>query len=230
MGKKERVILFQGDSITDGGRLKGKENEWDLNHQMGHGYAYLINAALGTAYPQAYFRFYNRGISGNRIADLYGRWKEDTLNLNPDVLSILIGINDCGSTLNDQSGSSLDRFEKIYQLLLDEAFEKNESIRIVICEPFALPVGAVAENYAAWTELLKPLQEKARMVADRNHAVFVPLQSRFEEMLQFREPEYWIWDGIHPTVCGHQVIADQWMKYAGKYLMSQEETDGTIMV
>ena len=89
-----KLILFQGDSITDGNRIK--TNEWDLNHQMGHGYAYIINAKLGTQYPEKGYSFLNKGISGNRIADLYGRWQEDTLRYQPDNLSILIGINDVG--------------------------------------------------------------------------------------------------------------------------------------
>ena len=121
MGKTEKIILFQGDSITDGGRLKGKENAWDLNHQMGHGYAFLINAAMGCRYPEKNLRFYNRGVSGNRVGDLYGRWMEDTICLKPDILSVMVGINDCGSTLHDGAGSSPARFEKIYQLMLEEA-------------------------------------------------------------------------------------------------------------
>ena len=213
-GKK--VILFQGDSITDGGRLRGKENEWDLNHQMGHEYAFLINCILGTKYPGEHLEFYNRGLSGNRIADLYGRWKEDCLCMKPDVLSIMVGANDCGFTLQDHTGSEPERFEKIYQLLLEEAREANPRIRLVLCEPFTLPSGVRKTDYEDWKRVLAPLQEKTRRVAERNGAVFVPLQERFLELLQVREAEYWIWDGIHPTVCGHQVIAEQWLKYAGE--------------
>lgn len=216
--KAEKKVLFQGDSITDGGRLKGKENEWDLNHQMGHGYAFLINAAMGCRYPERNLRFYNRGVSGNRIADLYGRWTEDTLCLKPDVLSVFVGINDCGSTLNDGAGSSPERFEKIYQMMLDEVLEQNPETRIVLCEPFVMPVGARKEDYASWKKLIEPLQEKTRAVAEKNRAVFVPLQAKFQELLSVREAEYWIWDGVHPTVCGHQVIAQQWLDYAGELL------------
>ena len=114
-------VLFQGDSITDGGRLK--TNTWDLNHQMGHGYASIINSYLGAKYPEKKLEFLNRGISGNRIADLYGRWKEDTLLHNPDVISILIGVNDAYSIVNNESGSEYERFKKIYRLLIEEAKE-----------------------------------------------------------------------------------------------------------
>ncbi len=214
MEKNEKIILFQGDSITDGGRMRGKENEWDLNHQMGHDYAFLINSVLGTKYPGENLRFYNRGLSGNRISDLYGRWVEDCLALNPDVLSIMVGINDCGFNLKDGTGSSPERFEKIYQLLLDEAKENNPKIKLVLCEPFTLPSGVRRADYEEWKREVEPLQEKTRILAQRNGAVFVPLQEMFFELLKEREAEYWIWDGVHPTVCGHQMIADQWLKYA----------------
>ena len=180
--KKETVILFQGDSITDGKRLRGKENEWDLNHQMGHGYAFVVNALLGSRYPERNLKFINRGISGNRVADLYGRWKEDTLNLHPDVLSILVGINDCGSTIYENAGSDPDRFEKIYQLLIDEAKEQNPDLLLVLCEPFLLPVGERKEHFKKWNDLMKPLQEKTRLLAERNKTIFVPLQDKFNQL------------------------------------------------
>ena len=210
--KKETVILFQGDSITDGKRLRGKENELDLNHQMGHGYAFVVNALLGSRYPERNLKFINRGISGNRVADLYGRWKEDTLNLHPDVLSILVGINDCGSTIYEDAGSDPDRFEKIYQLLIDEAKEQNPDLLLVLCEPFLLPVGERKEHFKEWNDLMKPLQEKTRLLAERNKTIFVPLQGKFNQLCEIREPDYWVWDGVHPTVCGHQILANEWMK------------------
>lgn len=89
--KKGMVFLFQGDSITDGNR--GRNN--DPNHIMGHGYAFSIASRLGADYPEKQFQFYNRGISGNTILDLAQRWQTDTIDLQPDVLSILIGANDC---------------------------------------------------------------------------------------------------------------------------------------
>ena len=208
MEKDGKIILFQGDSITDGGRMRGKENEWDLNHQMGHGYAFLINSALGTKYPEEHLQFYNRGLSGNRISDLYGRWMEDCLCMKPDVLSIMVGINDCGFNLKDGTGSSPERFEKIYQLLLDEVREQNPRIKLVLCEPFTLPSGIRKADYEDWKREVTPLQKITKALAERNGAVF--------RLLEKREAEYWIWDGVHPTVCGHQMIADQWMKYAGE--------------
>ena len=215
---KDTTILFQGDSITDGLREKNRDRAWDLNHQMGHGYAFLVNARWGAQYPERRFAFINRGISGNRIADLYGRWQEDTVNLRPDVLSILVGINDVGFTMWEQSGSGPERFGRIYQLLLDEARAANPALLAVLMEPFVMPVGDRKDTYQDWLALLRPLQEQTRLIAERNGAIFIPLQERFERLCQVREASYWVWDGIHPTVSGHQVIADAWMEAVGPAL------------
>ena len=215
---KETTILFQGDSITDGLREKNKDRAWDLNHQMGHGYAFLVNARWGAQYPERHFAFINRGISGNRIADLYGRWQEDAVNLRPDVLSILVGVNDVGYTMWEQSGSGPERFGRIYQLLLDEARAANPALLPVLMEPFVMPVGDRKDTYQDWLSLLQPLQEQTRLIAERNGAIFIPLQERFNALCEVREASYWVWDGIHPTVCGHQVIADAWMEAVGPAL------------
>ena len=205
-----KVILFQGDSITDGNRLR--DNEWDLNHQMGHGYAYIVNSTLGARYPEKQLKFINRGISGNRVSDLYARWIEDTLNINPDILSILVGINDCEQLRFYGKGSDAVRFEKIYRLLLDDARAKNPDVKLVLMEPFALPVGDDRrDSYPELSAMLKGYQEATRRVAEDYGAIFIPLQEKFNELSEKYSPEYWCWDGIHPTVCGHQIIADEWM-------------------
>lgn len=205
-----KLILFQGDSITDGNRVK--TNEWDLNHQMGHGYAFIINARLGYEYPEKDYRFLNKGISGNRIADLYGRWQEDTLKYSPDILSILIGVNDVHFYLENGTGSLGDRYEKIYRLLIDEVKENKADTQIVICEPFVLPVRGKEDYVKEVMPHLVTIQEKAKLTAVHNGAVFVPLQQKFNEAAEKYGNEYWIWDGIHPTVCGHQLIAEQWLQ------------------
>ena len=203
-------VLFQGDSITDGGRLK--TNTWDLNHQMGHGYASIINSYLGAKYPEKKLEFLNRGISGNRIADLYGRWKEDTLLHNPDVISILIGVNDAYSIINNESGSEYERFKKIYRLLIEEAKEQNPNVKFVLIEPFLLPIGDICEKYDKYEAYVKSLQKATKEVAEEySEAVFLPLQEKFNELADKFGASYWLWDGVHPTVSGHQIIADEWI-------------------
>ncbi len=206
-----KLILFQGDSITDGGRMK--DYEFDLNHQMGHGYAYIVNSTLGAKYPEKNLRFINKGISGNRAGDLYARWIEDTINIKPDVLSILVGINDCEQLRFYGKGSDAVRFEKIYRLLLDDVIADNPDIRIVLMEPFGLPVGDDRrDSYPEMYAMLKGYQEATERVARDYGAIFVPLQEKFNELSEKYSPEYWSWDGIHPTVCGHQIIADAWIE------------------
>lgn len=214
-------ILFQGDSITDGGRIK--TNTWDLNHQMGHGYASIINSSLGTKHPDKMFTFINRGISGNRIADLYGRWKEDTLVHNPDIISVLIGINDVFFQLTEGIGSEYERFKKIYRLLLEEAKEQNKNVKFVLLEPFMLPVADKVDNFNEYMVYLEPLQKAVKEIAEEYNAVFVPLQEKFNELAEKYGADYWIWDGIHPTVCGHQIIADEWIEICKKTILSDIE-------
>ena len=206
-----KVILFQGDSITDGARMK--DYELDLNHQMGHGYAYIVNSTLGARYPEKELKFVNRGISGNRVSDLYARWIEDTLKIKPDILSILVGINDCEQLRFYGNGSDAVRFEKIYRLLLDDAREKNPDIKLVLMEPFALPVGEDRrDSYPELSVMLRDYQEATKRVAEDYGAIFIPLQNKFNELSAMYTPEYWCWDGVHPTVCGHQIIAEEWME------------------
>jgi len=208
----EKIVLFQGDSITDGNRYKDKESEWDLNHQMGHGYAYVINGRLGVDNINSNLKFINKGISGNRIVDLYARLQEDIINIKPDILSILVGVNECYHEVNSKSGTPPKKFEKVYRLILDEVQEKLPSTKIVLCEPFILPVQQVGENLDVWNSLIKPLQKVVKKLTEEYNVLFVPLQDKFNELCENKEPSYWIWDGIHPTVCGHEIIARQWIK------------------
>ncbi len=138
-------ILFQGDSITDGNRGRGP----DPNHILGHGYAFLIAARFGGHFPELELDFMNRGVSGNTAPDLEKRWRQDTLELKPDLLSVLIGVNDLGH------GLPLDQFEPTYDRLLGEAKAANPAIRLVLCEPFGLPTGKRKETWISWSEGLR---------------------------------------------------------------------------
>lgn len=102
--------------------------------------------------------------------------------------------------------------------MLDEIKEVNPNIRLVLMEPFILPVAECKENWELWSGVIGPLQEKVKILAEKNNAVFVPLQAKFNKLCEVREPEYWIWDGVHPTVAGHQIIADQWLAYTNELL------------
>ena len=205
-----KIILFQGDSITDGGRMKDYEH--DLNHQMGHGYAYIVNSTLGAKYPEKNLKFINKGLSGNRIGDLYARGIEDAMTIRPDILSILVGINDCEQLRYYGKGSDAVRFEKIYRILIEDTLQSKPDIKLVLMEPFGLPVGERKDNFQEMYDMLKGYQQATKRIAEDYGAIFVPLQDQFFELSEKYSPDYWSWDGIHPTVCGHGIIADEWME------------------
>lgn len=214
MERQETVILFTGDSITDGNRYKKKDQEWDLNHQMGHSYPYIVNGMLGYHYPEKHFHFRNKGVSGNRIIDLYARVEVDLFPIKPDILSILIGVNDGPIDRNDYKPTSQEKYERLYRQLLDEVREHLPDCKLILMEPFVCNAGKLKEEYPIWRECVTGYAESVRRLAEDYHAVFVPLQEEFDKRCEEGVPEYWCWDGVHPTENGHGLIAMQWMKAA----------------
>lgn len=213
--QKALTFLFQGDSITDGNRGRNL----DPNHIMGHGYAYSIASRIGADFPEVGFTFYNRGISGNKITDLQKRWETDTLNLKPDVLSILIGINDTGATINKPAeATTVEEFESIYRTLLTDCRRANPEILFVLGIPFVYPVGKRAENFEKWSNDTNNRQAVIRKLAGEFDAIVVDYPAIFDKALKKAPAEYWIWDGIHPTVFAHELMAREWMKQVGKRL------------
>ena len=193
-------ILFQGDSITDGNRGRSA----DPNHILGHGYAFIVAAKYGAAHPERNLTFMNRGISGNTVLDLQGRWQTDTLDLKPDVLSVLIGINDCGKV-------PLEQYEQVYDKLLTETRAALPNVKFVLCEPFYLPKGGHQDGDARDGDV-KKRQAIVAKLAEKHGAALVRLQRVFDEACQRAPADYWVWDGIHPTYSGHQLFADEWVK------------------
>jgi len=205
---KGEVFLFQGDSITDGNR--GRNN--DPNHIMGHGYAFSIASRLGADHPEMQYQFINRGVSGNTIID--------TIDLKPDILSILIGINDATSAIfHWDHAVTVSQYEQVFIDLLSQTLEKYPDIFLVLCEPFILKVGHVAENWEAYHRDISERQGIVRRLAEQYQAVFVGFQEVFDEASRETNADYWIWDGIHPTVAGHELMAREWMKRVKKNLV-----------
>ena len=205
------TILFQGDSITDGNRTRNT----DWNHVMGHGYAYTIASKLWYENPTKGLHFLNRGISGNRITDLAARWQTDTLDLKPNWLSILVGINDVEAFLKGNAECTPEQFETNYRTLLKQTVEKLPGIRFVLCEPFVLPVGRVKDKLEIYQNEVGKRQEIVKRLAQEFNAIHVPFQAAFNEALTKAPADYWIWDGIHPMPAGHELMARLWIEKVG---------------
>jgi lysophospholipase L1-like esterase len=206
--KKQCTVLFQGDSITDGRRDRGT----DLNHVLGHSYAYIIAAKLGHEFAELQPTFINRGVSGDRVSDLYARWNEDAISLKPDVISLLVGVNDAWRQMSGEPSGATDRFERAYRHLLEETKEVLPNTKLVLCEPFILNTGATAEKWTEWKRLVGRYQDTVRQLAEEFGAVLVPLQDAFNAATQKADAAYWIWDGVHPTAAGHDLIAQRWLE------------------
>jgi len=202
-----KTILFQGDSITDGGRSYDK----DWNHIMGQSFPYLVASRLWFEHTDQEMMFYNRGISGNTVKNLLDRWQQDALDLKPDILNILIGVNDVFAIVNNRNPTTVDQFRAYYDLLLSQTTTALPDIKLVICEPFILPVGNVKNNLQVWQQAIEPRQQVAKELADKYRAVFIPLQQVFTSALQKAPAGYWIWDGVHPMPAGHELIAREWI-------------------
>lgn len=207
-----KTFLFQGDSITDGGRSYDK----DWNHVYGQGYAYLITARINFDYPGRDYQFLNRGISGNTVNDLAARWQKDTLDIKPDVLSILIGINDVHRVIMQGDKATAEDFGKAYNQLLIQTTTALPDVKLILLEPFILPVGMVSKNPELWAAEVQKRQIVVRTLALKFNAIYVPLQDVFNKALQKAKAEHWIWDGVHPMPAGHELIAREWMKAVKK--------------
>ncbi len=199
-------ILFQGDSITDMGRGRTE----DPNHLLGHGYAFIVSAWEGASFPERQLVFLNRGISGNTSVDLATRWKPDALDLAPDVLSILIGVNDVNHALRADQSFSVDEYAKRYDDILSETIAVLPGVKLILGEPFFGLGTLTVAKIDRWKQVMPQVRAALKALAETYHAPIVHYQEMFDAAAERAPMEYWIWDGIHPTSSGHQLMADQW--------------------
>ena len=205
-------ILFQGDSITDASRVR------DIFTEAGRGYPLLVKASLGFESPEKY-EFINKGISGNRIVDVYARIKNDIINLKPDVMSILIGVNDVWHEFHESpNGVDADKFFKIYDMLIEEVKAALPDIKIMILEPFVLKESGTEENWESFDIEVKKRAEKAKEIAKKYDLPFIKLQEGFDKLAETTENSYWLSDGVHPTPFGHEYIKNEWIKAFKAYV------------
>jgi lysophospholipase L1-like esterase len=202
------VVLFQGDSITDGNRGRNQ----DPNHILGHGYQFIIAADIGAREPERNVHFLNRGISGNEVSDLVKRWQDDVIALKPDLLSVLIGINDFTHVADGRQAGTPAEYERAYDALLTATKEALPGIRFVLGEPFLLPVGKREVDYQRLLSGLQLYQQAVERLATKYHAPMVRYQRLFDAACARAPAAYWVWDGVHPTYSGHGLMATEWLK------------------
>lgn len=204
---QDGTILFQGDSITDAGRNRDEEGP---NAGLGSGYAFLAAAQLRKSLAGRNISCYNRGISGNKVFQLSDRWRADALSLKPDLLSILIGVNDFWHTLNEYDGT-VEIYEQDFRALLRRTKEHLPKAGLVIGEPFVILEGSSVSR-EEWIPDFRDYQKAAEEVARDFNAAFIPYQSVFDQAAQKVSPTYWTGDGVHPTLAGSQLMAEAWLQ------------------
>lgn len=207
------VILFQGDSITDAGRDKAAEGNANDGRMFGRGYPHHIAGGLLADHANLGLKIYNRGISGNKVPDLDARWQKDCLDLKPNILSILIGVNDLWHKLNGRYDGTPEAYRDGYAALLEKTRAALPDVSLVICEPFVLRCGAVNDD---WFPEFETRRAHAEEVAKKAGAIWVPFQKKFDEAVAAgTEPAYWAHDGVHPSVAGHALMARTWREAVG---------------
>lgn len=201
--KDNFTVLFQGDSVTDAGR------SYEDDSNLGWGYPMLISSWFTALYPEKQVKFINRGVSGNRVVDLQSRWDRDCIDVKPDVVTILIGINDCWRKYDSNDPTSAEKFEAGYRDLLTQIKEKLSGAKIILMEPFVLPI---PEDRADWRVDLDPKIHVARKLAREFDATLVPLDGIFAQAAAKAPLATWAADGVHPTQAGHALISEAWLK------------------
>mgnify|MGYP004533892635 CR=1 FL=1 len=203
-------IVFFGDSITDAGRNREWQDETDGVNGFGMGYVNAVVSELVLRDANKYVAT-NSGIGGNRVVDLYARIKKDCWNYNPDVISVLVGVNDVWHEINWKNGVELDRFEKIYRMLLQDTLKVLPNAKIMIIEPFILHGSSTNERYE---ELLvtREYAKVAKKLAEELKLPFVATQDKLDDFAaKFGERKVLV-DGIHPAMLGARIIANEWLK------------------
>lgn len=203
------VVLFQGDSITDAGREKKMQL---ANHarSFGTGYANLAASWLLEELATENLTIFNRGISGNKVYQLAERWEPDCLELKPNVLSILIGVNDYWHFRNGKYDGTPEIYENDFRELLTRTKEVLPDVKLVICQPFILTGTSAVDD--SWIEPFNAYQDIAAIMAREFNAQWVPFQEAFEKALEIAPASYWAGDGVHPSMAGAQLMAEVWLK------------------
>ena len=206
-------LLFQGDSITD---MKWGRNQKDRNHYLGHSYVFLLASRLGVDMADANLEFFNRGVSGNKVSDLRKRWQKDAIEMNPDWLTVLIGVND----VSQGRGQPVDlkKWEQDYRHILNQSRRANPKLKIILMDPFVLRMTRLNSDaqWKYWRGEIDKLGKIVVRLAKDFNAIHIETQKIFDQAANQVSPGNWIWDGVHPLPQGHELIARNWLQAVAK--------------
>ncbi|MBC2254542.1 SGNH/GDSL hydrolase family protein [Listeria ivanovii] len=195
----KKKLLFLGDSVTDAGR------DFADGYDLGQGYVKYIADSLKTEDVTVL----NRGVSANRVADLHRRIDTDAIEFTPDVVTILIGINDTWFSFSRWEDTSVTAFKEVYRVILTR-IKVETNAEIVLMEPFVLPY---PEDRKAWRGDLDPKIGAVRELAAEFGATLIPLDGLMNALAVKHGPTYLAEDGVHPTKSGHEAIASIWLEF-----------------
>lgn len=226
-----KTILFQGDSITDCSRYRSatekKQSTVALFRDgklfkkitaLGDGYPAMVSAELESKFPGKY-KYINRGVSGDRIPDVYARIVKDIIKVKPDYMSLLVGVNDVWRNFDSEgTGTGSARFEKVYNILLEELREELPELKIIIMGPFLLH-GSAGDNrpdepdrFENFSSGVAELASISKKLAEKYGCAYIDLQAMFDEAVKTIPVAELTGDGVHPTAKGHQLIKKEWIK------------------
>lgn len=203
------VVLFQGDSITDCGRVRNAPPGMDVD-QLGRGYVMLATSQILQRMAGQNVTVINRGIAGNRVPDLWDRWQTECIDLKPNLVSILVGVNDTwhGPVGGGNRGVPVDVFGRVYRELLEKTVRELPGVKLVLGEPFTFRCGKVTE---AWEPEMSGRLAIVRQLAKDFGARLVPFQVEIDRALKTVSGDYWTHDGVHPKLTGHALLSRVWL-------------------
>ena len=206
-------ILFLGDSITD--MCRQRDVNSNIIFAYGHGHPFFVAEKLFKKDPSAY-SIINHGIGGDRSIDMLirmGQKSVDVKKVEPDVVSILIGINDVWRKYDSPKDAiNIEDYEKNFRKILDQIFSDAPNAKIIINEPFVLRASATTDSWAGFYADTKAFASVAKKLSKEYGVYFLPLQMVLENAAEKYGARYVLSDGVHPDVLGASIIADEWIK------------------